>query len=114
MDLFLAAENFHKDATISQTQERYAGSFTHWQKFLHQISINEDEFLIGFKEPWCQTLHLSAFAQVMREDWFSSNDFGTLVESTFKTAVNNVALTIQANNRPDPQTDKKGRIDFIS
>ena len=49
----------------------------------------------------------------MREAWFSTNAFDTLVESTVRAAVDNVAQTFRAHNRPDPRKDDDRRLNFI-
>ena len=113
MDLLLAGEAARKDATTSATQEQCASNFDQWKRFLKQIGIYNDDFLITFNKPCHRTLLLSAFAQAMREASFSSAAYTSLAETTVRTAVNNVAQTFRANNRPDPRTDDDGKLNFI-
>ena len=113
MDLLLVGEAARKDATTSATQEQCASNFDRWKRFLKQIGIYNDDFLITFNKPWHRTLLLSAFAQAMREASFSSAAYTSLAETTVRTAVDNVAQTFRANNRPDPRTDDDGKLNFI-
>ncbi len=71
--------------------------------------MGHDPFLDDLPELHQRTKVLGAFAQAMRDAWFSRKSIKTLASSTVRSAVDNVAQTFRDNDRDDPRYDKNGK-----
>ena len=104
-----AADSARAEAVTEGTHKEQIRSWKRWIEYLTSVGIQDDLFLDTFTPSQRQRL-LGAFMQAIREARFSAARFDVLKSEQCRTAMDHVAQTFRANDRPDPRKDPDGKL----
>jgi len=104
-----AADSARAEAVTEGTHKEQIRSWKRWIEYLTSVGIQDDLFLDTFTPSQRQRL-LRAFMQAIREARFSAARFDVLKSEQCRTAMDHVAQTFRANDRPDPRKDPDGKL----
>jgi len=96
-----AAESARSHSVTQATSKEHIRSWKRWLEYLDSIGIEDDEFLDAFTRSQRHRL-LGAFMAAMRSARFSAARFTSLKAEQCQSAMDHVAQTFRANDRPDP------------
>jgi hypothetical protein len=104
-----ACDNAVTQGTNNKEQIR---SWKRWLEYLTSIGLGDDVFLDELTRSQRHRI-LSAFIQAIRDARFSAERFSVLKAPQCRSAMDNVAKTFRANDRPDPRHDSDGGLAYV-
>lgn len=107
-----AAGAARDNAVTEGTNKEQVRSWKRWHEYLCSVGLGNDIFL----DDLCRSQRhriLGAFIQAIRAGRFSAERFSVLKAPQCRAALDNVAKTFRANDRPDPRHDDDGGLAYV-